>query len=74
MLLTFLPMDIVVHGQHIALSLNRALPVPPDAALNALERAWSMGWPFQAPTKLAGCRLTATDWAEATAPPSPGRH
>lgn len=65
-----LAMDIVVHGQDIALPLNRDLPVPPDAALNALERAWSMGWPFHARTKLAGYRLTATDtdWAAGDGP------
>ena len=56
-----LAMDIVVHGQDMAMPLSRDLPVPPDAARNALERAWSMGWPFHARRKLAGYRLTATD-------------
>lgn len=60
-----LAMDIVVHGQDMALPLDRDLPVPPEAARNALERAWTMGWPFHARRKLAGYRLTATDgnWA-----------
>ena len=56
-----LAMDIVVHGQDMALPLRRDLPVPPDATRNALERAWAMGWPFHARRKLAGYRLTATD-------------
>lgn len=56
-----LAMDIVVHGQDMALPLKRNLPVPPDAARYALERAWSMGWPFHASRKLAGYRLAATD-------------
>ena len=65
-----LAMDIVVHGQDMALPLNRELAVPPDAALNAFQRAWSMGWPFHARKKLAGYRLTATDtdWAAGDGP------
>lgn len=63
-------MDIVVHGQDMALPLRRDLPVPPAAARNALERAWSMGWPFHARRKLAGYRLAATDsdWAAGDGP------
>ena len=59
-----------MHGQDMALPLNRNLPVPPDAALNALQRAWSMGWPFHAGKRLAGYRLTATvtDWAAGDGP------
>ena len=56
-----LAMDIVVHGQDMALPLHRELAVPPDAARYALERAWSMGWPFHASRKLAPYRLAATD-------------
>lgn len=65
-----LAMDIVVHGQDMALPLNRTLAVPPDAALNALQRVWSMGWPFHARKKLAGYRLAATDadWAAGDGP------
>jgi len=65
-----LAMDIVVHGQDMALPLKRDLPVPPDAALNALQRAWTMGWPFHARRRLAGYRLTAidADWAAGDGP------
>jgi len=65
-----LAMDIVVHGQDMAVPLNRQLPVPLDAALNALQRAWTMGWPFHARKKLGGYRLTATDadWAAGDGP------
>lgn len=65
-----LAMDIVVHGQDMALPLHHDLPVPPDAARNALQRAWSMGWPFHARRRLAGYRLTATDadWAAGDGP------
>ena len=41
-----------------------------EAARNALQRAWSMGWPFHARRRLAGYRLTATDadWAAGDGP------
>lgn len=65
-----LAMDIVVHGQDIAIPVGRRLPVPLPAALNGLERAWGMGWPFHAATRLAGYRLVATDadWAAGEGP------
>ncbi len=66
-----LAMDIVVHGQDMALALNRELPVPADASLNALQRVWSMGWPFHARRKLAGYRFSATD-ADWTTGDGPG--
>ena len=56
-----LAMDIVVHGLDMAVPLGRTLPIPPDAALNALDRAWTMGWPFHARKRLSGYRLAATD-------------
>lgn len=65
-----LAMDIVVHGQDMALPLGRDLPVPADASLNALQRVWSMGWPFHAVKRLVGYRLAATDadWAAGDGP------
>lgn len=56
-----LAMDIVVHGQDMAVPLHRSLPVPHDAAVYALERAWGMGWPFHARKRLNGYRIAATD-------------
>jgi uncharacterized protein (TIGR03083 family) len=53
--------DVLVHGQDIALPLDRARPMPAPAAAAAATRAWSMGRPFQAERKLAGLRLSATD-------------
>src|SRR3984893_9652776 len=53
--------DVLVHGQDIALPLNRARPMPAAAAAGAATRAWSMGRPFHAERKLSGLRLTATD-------------
>ena len=56
-----LAMDLVAHGQDMAIPLGRALPVDPAAALSALRRAWTMGWPWYAARRLAGYRLVATD-------------
>jgi uncharacterized protein (TIGR03083 family) len=54
-------LDVVVHGQDIAIPLGRELPVPPEAATAAATRAWTMGWPFWARRRLRGLRLVATD-------------
>ena len=53
--------DVLVHGQDIALPLNRVRPMPAPAAAAAATRAWSMGRPFHAERKLSGLRLAATD-------------
>ena len=53
--------DVLVHGQDIALPLDRVRPMPAPAVAAAATRAWSMGRPFQAERKLAGLHLTATD-------------
>ena len=62
--------DVIVHGQDIALPLNRDFPVPPGYSCAGLERVWAMGWPFHAKRKLAGLTLTATDteWTVGTGP------
>ena len=58
-------LDVVVHGQDVAIPLGRELPVPRDAATAAATRAWTMGWPFWARRRLRGLRLVASDadWA-----------
>ena len=53
--------DVLVHGQDIALPLDRVRPMPAPAVAAAATRAWSMGRPFHAERKLAGLRLAATD-------------
>ena len=54
-------LDVLVHGQDIAVPLGIDRPVPPDAGVAAFHRIWSMGWPFRARKRLAGLRLVATD-------------
>jgi uncharacterized protein (TIGR03083 family) len=53
--------DVLVHGQDIAVPLSRERPVPPVPATAAARRAWDMGFPFRARRRLAGLRLRATD-------------
>lgn len=54
-------LDVVVHGQDIAVPLGIDRDVPTDAGVAAFERAWSMGWPFWARRRTRGTRLVATD-------------
>ena len=53
--------DVVVHGQDIAVPLGLDRPVPTDAGMEAFDRVWSMGWPFRARKRFAGLTLVATD-------------
>jgi uncharacterized protein (TIGR03083 family) len=61
--------DILVHGQDIALPLGRDLPMAPDAAAVAATRVWSTRGTSKAKVfdslSLDGLRLQATDtdWA-----------
>lgn len=54
-------LDILVHGQDIAIPLARPRLMPTVAAANAATRVWSMGWPFRARQRLSGLELVATD-------------
>jgi uncharacterized protein (TIGR03083 family) len=58
-------LDVLVHGQDIAVPLGRPRAVPPDAAAAAATRVWTMPWPmsatFAARRRLRGLRLVATD-------------
>lgn len=57
--------DVLVHGQDVALAVDRVLPMPVDAARAAAETVWSRSFPFRARRRLAGLRLVADDveWA-----------
>lgn len=56
-------MDVLVHGQDIALPLARHRAVPADAAVLSADHTWRMGFPFHAQRRLRGLRLIATDAA-----------
>ena len=53
--------DVLVHGQDIAIPLGRTRPVPAAAAAVAATRVWTKNWPFYARRRLRGLRLAATD-------------
>lgn len=57
--------DVLVHGQDIALPLGLAHPVPVDAAAVAATRVWTTPWPlataFDTRRRMRGLRLVATD-------------
>lgn len=66
-------LDLVVHGQDVALPLGLERPVPAAAASVTLDRIWSMGWPFHARRRLTGVRFRAeleasTTWEEGEGP------
>jgi uncharacterized protein (TIGR03083 family) len=54
-------MDVLVHGQDIAvpLGLERTMPIP--AAVVAAQRVWEMGFPFNARKRFPDVTFTATD-------------
>ncbi|MEV0108572.1 hypothetical protein AB0H42_19845 [Nocardia sp. NPDC050799] len=64
-------MDLLVHGQDIAVPLGMRREMPVDAARWSVERVWRMGRPFRAQRVLAGHRLIATDteWSGGTGAP-----
>ena len=66
--------DVLVHGQDIALPLGRTRPMPTAAAVTAAQRVWDVSFPFRARRRLAGLRLAATDadWAVGTGAPVEG--
>ncbi|WP_238431526.1 maleylpyruvate isomerase family mycothiol-dependent enzyme [Streptomyces cavernae] len=54
-------MDVLVHGQDIAVPLGIDRVMPPEAARHSTEHVWRMGFPFHARKRLRGLRLVATD-------------
>ncbi len=61
-------LDVLVHGQDIAVPHRRDRTTPLEAARAGTARVWVMGWPFWAKRMLRGYRLTTTDidWAAAS--------
>jgi uncharacterized protein (TIGR03083 family) len=54
-------MDVLVHGQDIAVPLSIDLPMPGDAATAAAQRLWVMRFPLNPQRRLRGTELVATD-------------
>ncbi|MGY1707007.1 maleylpyruvate isomerase family mycothiol-dependent enzyme [Geodermatophilus sp. SYSU D00697] len=62
--------DVLVHGQDVAVPLGRDRPVPAAAGAAAATRVWEMAFPFRAQRRLRGLRLAATDvgWSAGSGP------
>ncbi len=62
--------DQLVHGQDMVVPLGRSREMPPEAAATAVQRAWSLGFPFRAQKRLRGFTLAATDhqWSAGEGP------
>lgn len=54
-------LDVLVHGQDIAVPLGIDRPMPAQPSRPALERAVAMSWYWPAQRSLRGLRLRATD-------------
>ena len=71
-------LDVLVHGQDIAVPLGRLRLMPTDAAAAVATRVWNMPWPmattFRARRRLRGVSLVATDidWSVGAGPPVHG--
>lgn len=69
-------LDVLVHGQDIAVPLGRPRAMPVEAAATAATRVWTMPWPMSATfPRVRGVRLVATDtdWAAGEGDPVEGR-
>jgi uncharacterized protein (TIGR03083 family) len=53
--------DVLVHGQDIAIPLGRTRLVPAEAAMAAADRVWPDLFPWRPGRKLSGFRFAATD-------------
>ncbi len=54
-------LDILVHGQDIAIPLGIPREMPKDAVVTGIERAWTIGWLLGVDRSLKRFRYTATD-------------
>lgn len=61
-------LDVLIHGQDIAVPLGRRREMPREAARAAADRIWTKSFPFKARKRLGGLRLIATDidWSVGT--------
>ena len=54
-------MDVLIHGQDIAVPLGIDRPMPTDAAAEVANHLWRMTFPMKPAARLAGYRLVAGD-------------
>ena len=62
--------DVLVHGQDIAVPLGRSRAMPARASAAAADRVWPNLWPFRAERRLRGFTFAATDddWTAGAGP------
>jgi uncharacterized protein (TIGR03083 family) len=62
--------DVLVHGQDIALPLNKTLLFSPAAGSAAAENLWRLQWPWSTQRRFRGLafRATDTDWSAGDGP------
>jgi uncharacterized protein (TIGR03083 family) len=53
--------DVLVHGQDIAIPLNRTLQFSPAAGAAAAENLWQLRWPWSTQRRFRGLSFSATD-------------
>jgi uncharacterized protein (TIGR03083 family) len=63
-------LDILVHGQDIAIPLGIRREMPKDAVVAGIQRAWTIGWLLGVDRSLKRFRYTATDvdWTAGSGP------
>ena len=54
-------MDLLVHGQDVAVALGVPREMPREAAVAVAERLWGMGFPLHPRKRFPGVTLAATD-------------
>lgn len=62
--------DVLVHGQDIAIPLNRTLHFSASAGSAAAENLWRLRWPWSTQRRFRGLSFTATDsdWSAGVGP------
>ncbi|HET9649861.1 MAG TPA: maleylpyruvate isomerase family mycothiol-dependent enzyme [Microlunatus sp.] len=62
--------DVLVHGQDIAIPLDKTLLFSPTAGSAAAENLWRLRWPSSTQRRFRGLsfRATDTDWSAGTGP------
>jgi uncharacterized protein (TIGR03083 family) len=53
--------DVLIHGQDIAIPLNKTLQFSPTAGAAAAENLWRLRWPWSTQRRFRGLSFSATD-------------
>jgi uncharacterized protein (TIGR03083 family) len=66
--------DVLVHGQDIAIPLDKSLQFSPEAGSAAAGNLWQLRWPWSTQRRFRGLSFSATDtdWSAGTGPEARG--